>query len=140
MSPAWLNWVRPIGGPTSFSLFFFFAELGPVHDPHGCWLGPATMLIIIDVACKLHFACNTYRKRGEKKKREWDYLAWKEWLVSPIVDWWWSCWWRHWQLVLVLVARRKFVVERKEFIVGSLQWFFKLWLQISWCLMHGIHV
>jgi len=41
------------------------AKTGPVHDPYGCWLGPITMLIIIDVAYMQYLE----KARGEEEER-----------------------------------------------------------------------
>jgi len=48
-------------------LFFLLsrAKTGPVHDPYGCWLGPITMLIIIDVAYMQYLE----KARGEEEER-----------------------------------------------------------------------
>jgi hypothetical protein len=49
-----------------------------------------------------------------------DYLLWKERPASLAVNWWWRCGWRRQRLVLVLATGRKFVVERKKFVMATL--------------------
>jgi hypothetical protein len=42
------------------------------------------------------------------------YLAWKEWPVGFVVDYWWSCGWRRHRLMLALTFQRKLVARREE--------------------------